>query len=209
VAERLVRSPFVVAGPRGPVPGGGQAPWHGTVSLEDRSEQPSWQLHGKTAQRLTQSRPYRPGAVLRRGELMAWSFSPAQWRAAWTGAPLGVEGRVPDALWADLSPEDVTDLTHGTATARMTGASAPDVLARICPVDLRRLSDDHAVRTSMAQVSAEVLRADRDAPTYLLSVSRSYGPYFWSLLSQAAAELDAEVGPALARRVTDRHHHDG
>jgi hypothetical protein len=173
--------------------------------MTDYSHQPRWYLHGKTAQRLTQSLAYRPGAVWRRGDLLLWSFAPVQVRAAWTGAPLDTDGRLPDGLWADLSPEDVTNVTHGVATVRMVGSPVPEVLARICPIDLRQLPDNHAVSTSMAQVTTEVLRADGDTPAYLLSVGRSYGPHLWGVLSEAATELEAGPGASGSRTPIARH----
>jgi heterotetrameric sarcosine oxidase gamma subunit len=111
---------------------------------------------------------------------------------AWADATPDARVDITGALGVDALPADVTDLAHATATVRMTGAGVPAVLARVCPVDLRRFADGHAVRTSMAQVPTEVLRVDRDGPTYLLSVSRSFGPYFWALLTQAAGELSGD-----------------
>jgi heterotetrameric sarcosine oxidase gamma subunit len=210
VAEPVARGPF--AATTDPGPHLGHPPVIGpAVVLTDYSHQPRWYLHGKTAQRLTQSLAYRPGAVWRRGDLLLWSFAPVQVRAAWIGAPLDTDGRLPDHLWADLSPEDLTNVTHGVATVRMVGSSVPEVLARICPIDPRQLPDNHAMSTSMAQVTTEVLRADGDTPAYLLSVGRSYGPYLWGVLSEAAAELEAGPDvrvPALPRRVTNPHHDD-
>lgn len=74
----------------------------------------------------------------------------------------------------------------------VTGAQAPAMFAKLCAVDLRpdRFPDLAVAQTSIARLSAIVIRGDRDgrAAFHLLSDSAS-ADYFWDCLIDAMAEF--------------------
>lgn len=109
-----------------------------------------------------------------------------------------------ERLAAQASGESVTwvDLTHGRALMRLTGSSAPPVLAKLCGVDLSEdmIPDGAAFRSSVASLATDVIRDDlggssdgaKGAPSYLLHCERSSGQYLFDALLQAGAEFGIE-----------------
>jgi heterotetrameric sarcosine oxidase gamma subunit len=90
----------------------------------------------------------------------------------------------------------VLDLTHGRALIRLTGAAAPDLLAKVCAIDLadHRTPNGTALRTSVARLITDLVRDDQEAAaSYLLHCERSYGQYLFEALLDAGAEFGAEV----------------
>ncbi len=112
---------------------------------------------------------------------------PGEWLLlAGPGAELGAPAD-PSASWVDL--------THGRALIRLNGKSAPTVLAQVCGVDLSDTitPDGAAFRTSVAALATDVIRDDRDAPSYLLHCERSSGQYLFDALLRAGADLGIEI----------------
>ena len=100
----------------------------------------------------------------------------------------------PDPPPADPSASWV-DLTHGRALIRLNGKSAATVLAQVCGVDLSDTitPDGASFRTSVAALATDVIRDDRDAPSYLLHCERSSGQYLFDALLRAGADLGIEI----------------
>lgn len=92
----------------------------------------------------------------------------------------------------------VTDLTHGRALVRLTGATSPELLARLCAIDLADevTPDGAAFRAPVARLATDVVRDDQPSGTrsYLLHCERSSGRYLWDVLLDAGADLELEVG---------------
>jgi heterotetrameric sarcosine oxidase gamma subunit len=90
----------------------------------------------------------------------------------------------------------IIDLTHGRALVRLTGGDAPQLLAKVCAIDL---SDDvtpngAAFRSSVAKVATDVVRDDvAGERSYLLHCERSSGQYFFDSLLDAGREFGIEV----------------
>jgi heterotetrameric sarcosine oxidase gamma subunit len=110
------------------------------------------------------------------------------------------------ALAGPIGPDaSYVDLTHGRALVRLTGHRAPDVLARLCAVDLddELVPDGAALRTAVATVATDIVRDDRDGTrSYLLHCERSVGQYLFSSLLRAGAEYGLAVDgfrPAVSR----------
>ena len=88
------------------------------------------------------------------------------------------------------------DATHGRALMRVTGARAPDLLAKVCGVDLSEEVTPHgaAFRSSVAKLVTDVVRDDRDGErSYLLHCERSSGQYLFDALLDAGNEFGMEV----------------
>lgn len=98
---------------------------------------------------------------------------------------------------SDGEVASVRDLTHQRALFRLTGARAPELLARLCAVDLTPAAfDDGAVaRTAVARVATEVVRDDRQGTlSILLACETSFGRYLFDEVVAAGSDLDLEVG---------------
>ena len=90
----------------------------------------------------------------------------------------------------------VVDLTHGRALVRLRGAATPDLLAKVCAMDLSDLVTPNAAafRSSVAGLVTDVVRDDTGpARSYLLHCERSSGQYLADSLLDAGAEFGIGV----------------
>ena len=111
----------------------------------------------------------------------------------------------PERIAAQAPGESVTwvDLTHGRALIRLSGSPGPDLLAKLCGIDLGDdiTPDGAAFRTSVASLATDVIRddlpggADGSARTrsYLLHCERSSGQYLFDAMLRAGAEFGIEI----------------
>jgi heterotetrameric sarcosine oxidase gamma subunit len=133
---------------------------------------------------------------------------PGEWTVI---GPLG-EGlpqRARFAVAADLVGGElvtVLDLTHGRALIRLTGSAAPELLAKVCAIDLadHRTPNGTALRTSVAKLTTDLVRDDQEAvPSYLLHCERSYAQYLFEALLDAGDEFGVETDGPLGRQGID------
>ncbi len=137
------------------------------------------------------------------GDVLVVGSGPGEWLV------LAAPGRGPDlaaALTRRLGSSgefvSVIDLTHGRALVRLAGRAAPQVLAKVCGIDLSDsvTPDGAALRTTVARVVTDVVRDDRGGPpssvgpSYLLHVERSSGQFLAGALLDAGAEFGLETG---------------
>jgi heterotetrameric sarcosine oxidase gamma subunit len=128
------------------------------------------------------------------GTLLVGS-GPGEWlllAAPGTGAK--VAGRVEETQ--DEGLVSVFDVTHGRALVRVTGSRAPDLLAKVCGVDLSEevTPDGAAFRSSVAKLVTDVVRDDlRGERSYLLHCERSSGQYLFDALLDAGDEFAIEI----------------
>jgi heterotetrameric sarcosine oxidase gamma subunit len=90
----------------------------------------------------------------------------------------------------------VFDATHGRALVRITGSRAPDLLTKVCAIDLADevTPDGAAFRSSVAKLVTDVVRDDRrDSRSYLLHCERSSGQYLFDALIDAGDEFGIEI----------------
>lgn len=84
----------------------------------------------------------------------------------------------------------VDDLTYGRALLRLHGAAAPEVLAKLCALDLAG-TDRAALTTSFAGIVVDVVRdAER---SWLLGCEWSLGQELFDALVDAGAEFGIDV----------------
>ncbi|MFT6458215.1 sarcosine oxidase subunit gamma [Pseudophaeobacter arcticus] len=91
------------------------------------------------------------------------STSGAGARVLWFGRDLALlMGPQPDAGLAKHAA--LTDQSAGWAVMELSGAGAEEVLARLCPVDLRQAHFDigSALRTELKHMMASICRLDKD-----------------------------------------------
>ena len=83
----------------------------------------------------------------------------------------------------------VTDVTHGRAQLRLSGARAAELLSRLCALDFHpdHFPDGAARQTSVAKTTQLVIRDDVDGGlSYSLIGARSLGGYLWRTILEAA-----------------------
>ncbi|HVJ35530.1 MAG TPA: sarcosine oxidase [Terriglobia bacterium] len=89
----------------------------------------------------------------------------------------------------------------------VTGASAPDMFAKICGVDLRlhKFPVGRIAQTSLAKMSGIIIRADLGrVPAYHLLADIASADYLWSALLDAMKEFEGgPVGLAALRSLED------
>ena len=120
---------------------------------------------------------------------------PGEWLLlATSGTSPAVKQRVDEVQ--DEGLVSVFDATHGRAIMRITGALVPDLLAKVCAIDLSEAvtPDGAAFRSSVAKLVTDVVRDDRDEEiSYLLHCERSSGQYLFDALIDAGDEFGIEV----------------
>jgi heterotetrameric sarcosine oxidase gamma subunit len=138
--------------------------------------------------------PFGRTARDQHGTLVVGS-GPGEWLLlAAPGTSLAVTKRVEEVL--DEGLVSVFDATHGRALMRVTGARAPDLLAKVCAIDLADevTPDGAAFRSSVAKLVTDVVRDDtRESRSYLLHCERSSGQYLFDALIDAGDEFGIEV----------------
>jgi heterotetrameric sarcosine oxidase gamma subunit len=138
--------------------------------------------------------PFGRAARDEHGTLVVGS-GPGEWLLlAPPGANAAVIRRVEEV--PDEGLVSVFDATHGRALMLVTGARAPDLLAKVCGVDLSEevTPDGAAFRSSVAKLVTDVVRDDRDGErSYLLHCERSSGQYLFDALLDAGDEFGIEV----------------
>jgi heterotetrameric sarcosine oxidase gamma subunit len=120
---------------------------------------------------------------------------PGEWTLI---SPPGHAQEVIEQLGAVSDDEfvSVLDITHGRALVRISGERTPDLLSKVCGIDL---SDEitpngAAFRSSVAKIATNVVRDDEeDVRSYLLHCDRSYGQYLFDALLDAGDEFGVEV----------------
>ena len=120
---------------------------------------------------------------------------PGEWLLLATpGTSAAVTQRVEEVPGEGLT--SVFDATHGLALLRITGARAPDLLAKVCAIDFSEAvtPDGAAFRSSVAKLVTDIVRDDRDGEiSYLLHCERSSGQYLFDVLIDAGDEFGIEV----------------
>jgi heterotetrameric sarcosine oxidase gamma subunit len=129
-------------------------------------------------------------------ETLVVGSGPGEWLLlAAPGTSAAVSQRVGEVQ--DEGLVSVFDVTHGRALVRITGPRTPDLLAKVCAIDLSEAVTPNgaAFRSPVAKLVTDiVLRDDRDAEiSYLLHCERSSGQYLFDALIDAGDEFGIEV----------------
>jgi aminomethyltransferase len=105
---------------------------------------------------------------------------------------------------AGLGCAHLTDVTSALAVVDLLGPRAPELLARLSPLDLGLVPVLGVVQGEVARVHATVARLDRPAvPTFRLLVAREYGAFAWEALHEAGHDLGLTPVGAAARARLD------
>lgn len=92
----------------------------------------------------------------------------------------------------------LTDVGHGRVALRLAGPSARDVLVKGTPLDIhRRVFTTGACAQTLVAKAAVLIHCQQDGPklgpVFDLYVGRSFAPYLWSWLIDAAREFGVQV----------------
>ena len=139
--------------------------------LTDLSSTPKWRVFSGHEE-------VRQGCSAGSGDDLVWSVSPGEWTV------LGSQ------------PGGAVDLTHVRAMFRLTGSDAPQVINRVCGLDLddEMFPSGAAARSPFAGVATEIIRDDQDGvPSFLLLPSSSYTTYVLEVIRDAGAEFGLEA----------------
>ena len=132
------------------------------------------------------------------------------------GVAFGSSVRVGDALVCGTRPDEwlilgavdayaaadtggftsVIPFTHGRSLFRLSGAQVSGLLEKVCGIDWsNNMTPDGAVVTaSVALVTCDIIRADRDRdPSYLVMCDRSFAEYLFDTLIDAGNEFGISV----------------
>jgi heterotetrameric sarcosine oxidase gamma subunit len=128
-------------------------------------------------------------------ETLVTGSGPGEWTLiSLPGTAPEVIGRIEEVPGDELV--SVLDITHGRALVRISGEKTPDLLSKVCGIDL---SDEitpngAAFRSSVAKVVTDVVRDDEEGErSYLLHCERSYGQYLFDALLDAGGEFGVEI----------------
>jgi heterotetrameric sarcosine oxidase gamma subunit len=200
VAAPVARSPISMPGPRELLDGWEVATRTSSAELtvSDASRLTKVLLRAPAAGAAARVLPAR-GRADRDGPVLRVGSGPGEWLLLAAGRPAdSVAEQVLPAAGAEFV--SWVDLTHGRALVRLTGATAARALAKVSAVNLADAvtPDGTAFRTSVASVTTDVVRDDRDGTlSYLLHCERSSGQFLLDALLDAGAEFGVEAaGPA-------------
>ncbi len=136
----------------------------------------------------------RFGRAAWHGEILRVGAGPDEWHLLGpTGSSMLADTR--HALVAVPGLVSVLDISHGRGLVRMRGPRVSDLLARLTAFDLddRFVPDGAAFRTSVASVVTDVVRDDRDGPSYLLHCERSSARWLVDSFLTAGADFGATL----------------
>jgi len=160
------------------------------LRLSDLTPYSKTLVHRETRE-LADRLPARLGDVRRTNSELIAAIGPTEWMII--GPPRRAGARFESIGEADKGSIDATYLY---ALVCLIGDDARRVLEKICAIDLSDsvMSDDSAVRSSIAQVHATIIRRDvAQDRSYLLLCDRSYGQYLFDCLMDAGSEFGISV----------------
>lgn len=105
---------------------------------------------------------------------------------------------------AGVACAHLTDVTAAFAVLDLIGPRALELLARLCPLELRALAPLVLVQGELARVHGLLVRLDRPAePAFRGLVAREYGASVWASLVEAGHDLGLVPVGAAARAHLD------
>ena len=142
---------------------------------------------GATASDVSPSRAFHAGAAR-----YAWN-GPGQWLVE---SAEQRPGELIERLETALRPHgaSTTDLSHARAVVQVSGATATDLLAKLCPIDVETMRTGDSAATLAGPFNVQVVKTGDEE--FRLFVFRSFGLAMWEMLLDEAAEFGGEVVPA-------------
>jgi heterotetrameric sarcosine oxidase gamma subunit len=199
----IARSPIAPAPPASTIAGWTVSTRHSDAALTLGDHTPRTKVHVRANEdgHVARTLGAGHGRATRdeQGNLVAGA-GPGEWLVL---GPVGTAPALVERLEADTAPAraggelvTIMDLSHGRALVRLTGDRAPDVLAKVCGIDLDDAvtPDGAALRTLVARLVTDIIRDDRDGMrSYLLHCETSSGQYLFDTLLDAGTEFGIDV----------------
>ena len=125
------------------------------------------------------------------GDRLAARLGPDEWLLC---APLGEAAAIESAVAPALAgtPHALVDISHRYAALAIGGAQAATVLAAGCPLDLHPAAFGVGQATRTLFGKAEIVLWRLDATAWRVECARSFAPYVWAFLGEAAREFAPE-----------------
>ena len=127
--------------------------------------------------------PQTPWHCADNGEIRSIWTGPGRWRIL-VPRPRAVDFVA--ALADGLGPSRVYDLTGGYSLFRIVGATAAEILMRVCPLDLRPVEPGQARGTSVARIRCLLVRESSPENSWLVLAPRSFAEHLAGALTEAA-----------------------
>ena len=123
------------------------------------------------------------------GMTLAWN-GPGRWLAE---SAARSPRELIDTIERTLGPHgaSATDLSHARTVISASGASAEDLLAKLCPIDVEAMRTGDSAVTLAGPFNVQVVKTGDEE--FRLYVFRSFGRAAWEMLRDEAAELGAEI----------------
>lgn len=143
------------------------------------------------------------GASRHSEEILICGQRPDEWLLLGAAAPVA---RFADSL-TTTGHVSLIDHTHSRALFRLTGTSAPSVLAKLCSLDWDddMTPDGAVVSAPVAKTDCDIIRSDvsaggatdgaGDRRSYLVACDRSFGQYLFDVILDAGREFRLSVAP--------------
>lgn len=172
------------------------APWRGEgVAIAPVAPCARWSLRlpPAAAGRLREVAGFRIAMEINRStcndDKLAARLGPDEWLLC---APLDAAAELERSVTAALGaePHALVDVGHRYAALALEGPQAPTLLAAGCPLDLHpgTFSAGAATRTLLGKAEIVLWRL-HDAPAYRVECGRSFAPYVYAFLREAAREF--------------------
>lgn len=156
----------------------------GHLNLRGRAADPAFAAAVKSA--LGVELPTQPNTVARRGDIALCWLGPDEWLVL---TPPELAARVQADLQAALAGQfcALTDISEGQTIVVLAAGNSCDILARGCPLDFhpRAFPVGSCAQSVMAKAGVLLLREDQEA--FAIVVRRSFAPYLYHVLQDAAA----------------------
>lgn len=178
----------------------GSAGAAGGVGLADLSPLARWGVKGAGAVDWLRREGWRVPGLSNRAERMddgAVVARLADGEALLLDNPADPSRRLGTLMEAELPAKCYAAARAGShAWFRLAGTAGPDCLAKLCGVDLRlhRFADLAVAQTSLARLSAVIVRDDRSGiPAFHILADSASALYLWDCLMDAMAEFDGRL----------------
>lgn len=180
-------SPLHLAGPATDDQGG--------VVIEDLCLLTKLTVRAAAASAVAATLGVRFGRAAWHGEILRVGAGPDEWHLLGPPQSSALLADTRRALVGVPGLVSVLDISHGRGLVRLRGPRVSDLLARLTAFDLddRFVPDGAAFRTSVATLVTDVVRDDRDGPSYLLHCERSSARWMVESFLAAGADFGATL----------------
>jgi heterotetrameric sarcosine oxidase gamma subunit len=171
------------------------------LTLADLSGVPVILIQGEAGELLLEyflAVPAKPGDLVAVGEGLLARLTPTNFYLFGLSllAKLPSANQLDDSFAKHRCIAHATDFTHGKAVFKLAGATARQMLSKICGLDFQDqgFPNLHVAQTSAAKIKTLIARFDQVGElTYFLHIDRPLGQYFWEIMREAGQEFEIRL----------------